>query len=201
MIKVSSLRLLLVAIACLLPIALLLNFHVISTSYKRLSDKAGGTRSYAKAAAATAHEKSSSSATSTSVSSIDTTKRKFVENTQTTATATAGKTPATEKKKKKKKRVAYAITVTKDGHFVDGALVLGYSALRVHNASKGFSSEYEADLVAFVAPTVVSARPILSAYGWKILERGLPVPLNEIENQVSLHRHSNPSVNTNSPIN
>jgi hypothetical protein len=39
--------------------------------------------------------------------------------------------------RKVKKKIAYAITVTKDGHFLDGALVLGYSALKVHNASKG----------------------------------------------------------------
>lgn len=57
-----------------------------------------------------------------------------------------------------KKKVAYAITVTKDGHFVDGALVLGYSAKKVHNASKGFVSNYDADLIAFVAPTVTYAR-------------------------------------------
>lgn len=61
--------------------------------------------------------------------------------------------------KSKKKKVAYAITVTKDGHFVDGALVLGHSALRVHDASKGFHSEYDADLVAFVVPGVKYARP------------------------------------------
>ena len=60
---------------------------------------------------------------------------------------------------KKKKKVAYAITVTKDGHFVDGALVLGHSAKRVHDISKGFHSEYDADLVAFVVPGVKYARP------------------------------------------
>lgn len=83
----------------------------------------------------------------------------------------------------KKKRVAYAITVTKDGHFVDGALVLGYSAKKVHDAASGYPSQYEADLIAFVAPTVKYARPVLEAYGWKVLERSLPVELNEIENK------------------
>ena len=60
--------------------------------------------------------------------------------------------------KPKKKKIGYAITVTKDGHFVDGALVLGYSALKVHDESKGFHSEYEAELIAFVVPTVIEAR-------------------------------------------
>lgn len=83
----------------------------------------------------------------------------------------------------KRKKIAYAITVTKDGPFVDGALVLGYSALRVHNASKGFHSKYDADLIAFVVPSVVSSRQILSSYGWKIVERSLPVALSEIQNQ------------------
>lgn len=82
-----------------------------------------------------------------------------------------------------KKKIAYAITVTKDGHFADGALVLGHSAKKVHDASQGFNSEYEAELVAFVVPSVVTSRTILAAYGWRILERTLPVPLEEIENQ------------------
>ena len=84
---------------------------------------------------------------------------------------------------KTKKKIAYAITVTKDGPFVDGALVLGHSAKRVHDASKGFPSEYEAELVAFVTPKVVEARIILKNYGWIVLERDLPVALDEIENK------------------
>lgn len=79
---------------------------------------------------------------------------------------------------RKKEKVAYAITVTKDGHFVDGALVLGYAARKAHLQSK-----YGVDLIAFVAPTVITARSILSANGWKVLEKGLPVALDEIENQ------------------
>ena len=77
-----------------------------------------------------------------------------------------------------KKRIAYAITVTKDGPFLDGALVLGHAVKKTHDSS----SKYVADLVAFVAPHVVTARPILEAYGWRILERGLPVELSEIKN-------------------
>ena len=83
----------------------------------------------------------------------------------------------------KKKKIAYAITVTKDGHFVDGALVLGHSDLRVHNSSKGYNSKYDAELVAFVTPTVHYARPVLEAYGWKVLEKRLPVEIDDIENK------------------
>jgi hypothetical protein len=82
-----------------------------------------------------------------------------------------------------RKKIAYAITVTKDGHFVDGALMLGYSALKVHDAKKGFNSKYDAELIAFVTPSVKYARPILESYGWKVLEKGLPVTLEEIENK------------------
>lgn len=89
--------------------------------------------------------------------------------------------PATTEKKKK---IAYAITVTKDGPFVDGALVLGYSAQKVHDAKYGYHSEYEAELIAFVTVEVVKARPILEKYGWIVLEKPLPVQLAEIKNEV-----------------
>ena len=90
---------------------------------------------------------------------------------------------STKKKVVAKKRIAYAITVTKDGSFLDGALVLGHAARKVHDVSQGYMSQYDADLVAFVAPGVVTARPILTAYGWKVLEKQLPVELAEIENR------------------
>lgn len=83
----------------------------------------------------------------------------------------------------KKKRIAYAITVTKDGPFVDGAIVLGYAALKVHDAARGYPSKYDADLIAFVTPSVVAARPLLESHGWKILEKTIPVTLDEIENK------------------
>ena len=90
-----------------------------------------------------------------------------------------------------KKKVAYAITVTKDGPFLDGALVLGYAAKRVHDSSKGFNSIYDADLVAFVAPGVVRARPILEQHGWRILEKALPVELEDIVNKQYVDRMRN----------
>jgi len=91
-----------------------------------------------------------------------------------------------------KKKVAYAVTVTKDSSFVDGALVLGYAAHKVHGLTKSiykdinnenYNSIYDIDLIAFVAPSVNSSRNLLQKYGWKILERPLPVELYEIENK------------------
>jgi alpha-N-acetylglucosamine transferase len=93
--------------------------------------------------------------------------------TSTSATAVAA--TATGRKK-----VAYAITVTKDGPFVDGALVLGYAAKKIHETS----SKYDCDLVAFVVPSVVTSRAILAKFGWRIVERKLPVDYSEIENKV-----------------
>lgn len=81
------------------------------------------------------------------------------------------------------KRVAVAITVTKDGPFLDGALVLGYAAMKYHSAKHGYPSKYTMDLVAFVTKKAVAVRPVLQQFGWKILERDLPVALDEIENQ------------------
>jgi hypothetical protein len=86
-------------------------------------------------------------------------------------------------KSRNKKRIAYAITVTKDGPFVDGALVLGYAALKVHDEKHGFRSKYDASLVAFVTPGVVTARTLLASHGWTILEKTVPVSLDEIQNK------------------
>ena len=80
-------------------------------------------------------------------------------------------------------KIAYAITVTKDGSFLDGALVLGYAARKYHDAKKGFPSDFDVDLVAFTAPSVKTSIPILKHFGWKIMERPLPVSIDEIENQ------------------
>jgi len=75
--------------------------------------------------------------------------------------------------------VAYAITVTKDGHFVDGAAVVSEGARRAMA-----SSLYALALVAIVHPTVSAAtRAALAAYGYRVLERDLPFPLDAIEDQ------------------
>lgn len=79
------------------------------------------------------------------------------------------------------KRIAIAITVTKDGPFLDGALVLGYAAKKYHSAK--YASKYFIDLIAFVTKKAVAVRPTLIKFGWKIYEKDLPVALDEIKNQ------------------
>jgi alpha-N-acetylglucosamine transferase len=37
--------------------------------------------------------------------------------------------------------------------------------------------------VAFVTSSVQYARPVLAAYGWRVLEKALPVELDEIQNK------------------
>lgn len=114
---------------------------------------------------------SSTSSTSSSLSNsegISTSTSQIVVPVKSSSTGSGGG----------KKKIAYAITVTKDGPFVDGALVLGWAAKKVHDAN----SKYDADLVAFVVPSVVTSRAILSKFGWRIIERQLPVALDEIVN-------------------
>lgn len=41
-----------------------------------------------------------------------------------------------------RKKIAYAITVTKDGAFLDGALVLGYGIMKLHHQNGKTGSEY-----------------------------------------------------------
>ena len=50
-----------------------------------------------------------------------------------------------------KPTIAYAVSVTKDGSYIDGAAVLAHSVIRVHREGQ---SHFGVDLVAFVAPAV-----------------------------------------------
>ena len=66
---------------------------------------------------------------------------------------------------KKRRKIAYAITITKDGFFQDGAAVLAYS---IFKASK--DSDVDISLVSFVHPTVVTSRPVLVQLGYHVIE-------------------------------
>jgi hypothetical protein len=70
-----------------------------------------------------------------------------------------------------RKRIAYAITITKDGFFQDGAAVLVYSILKQSQGTK-----YDISFVAFVHPDVRTSRPGLQRLGFHIVE--VPVPVN-----------------------
>jgi hypothetical protein len=48
----------------------------------------------------------------------------------------------------------------------------------------GRASAWDYALVALVHPSVVRARVPLAALGWTVLERDLPFPLSDVENQV-----------------
>ena len=41
----------------------------------------------------------------------------------------------------------------------------------------------EIELVAFVVPSVITSRAVLHRHGWRIIERRLPVEIDEIENK------------------
>jgi len=71
----------------------------------------------------------------------------------------------------RRQRYAFAITITSDGPFQDGAAVLAYSIVRVSE-----KKNYDVSLVAFVHPTVTTTRPILARLGYHVIE--VPTPIN-----------------------
>lgn len=69
--------------------------------------------------------------------------------------------PAT-RRAQQKPRVAYAISVTADGPYMDGAAVLAHS---IREASE--TSQYGIDLIALVFPNVTTSRVALERSGWR----------------------------------
>lgn len=76
-----------------------------------------------------------------------------------------------EATKSSRKRIAYAITITKDGFFQDGAAVLAYSIMKYANVSS-----YDISLIAFVHPNVSTSRVGLRRLGFHVIE--VPTPVN-----------------------
>ena len=76
-----------------------------------------------------------------------------------------------EATKASRKRIAYAITITKDGFFQDGAAVLAYSIMKYAN-----ESVYDISLIAFVHPNVSTSRVGLRRLGFHVIE--VPTPVN-----------------------
>lgn len=70
-----------------------------------------------------------------------------------------------------RKRYAFAITITKDGFFLDGAAVLAYSIMKY-----SYLANYSISFVAFVHPNVSIARPGLTKLGFHVIE--VPIPVN-----------------------
>ena len=75
-----------------------------------------------------------------------------------------------------RKRIAFAITITKDGPFDDGAAVLAYSIIKT---SQG--KNYDVSLVAFVHPDVVTSRPTLKRLGYHVIECSTPINTTAIK--------------------
>lgn len=80
----------------------------------------------------------------------------------------------------KRKKVAYAITITKDGFFQDGAAVLAWSIIKQAQYSKQHT---DISLVAFVHPLVVEARPLLRKLGFHVIEAPMPINVTAIEHK------------------
>lgn len=76
-----------------------------------------------------------------------------------------GKTSLYNSDGTKKRRIAYAITISKDGSFQDGAAILAYS---IYEASKNFNDVIS--FVAFVHPNVITSRPALKRLGFHVIE-------------------------------
>ena len=116
------------------------------------------------------------------------------------STSPAAVAVATETATEARRRpvVAFAITMTRDGPYVDGAAVLAQGVRRAHRLSRGpgaatdddalrgddaafAAAPYDAALVALVHPSVSNdTRARLAFCGWRVLERPTPVALDEI---------------------
>ena len=67
-------------------------------------------------------------------------------------------------------KIAFAITITKDGSFQDGAAILAYS---IHKAKMTLS--HDVSLVAFIHPNVTLSRSTLQHIGYHVIE--VPTPI------------------------
>ena len=72
--------------------------------------------------------------------------------------------------KERRRQIAYAITLTKDGFFQDGAAVLAYS---IYNVSRNV--DFDITLLAFVHPNVTQARPLLIKMGFHVIVAPTPI--------------------------
>ena len=84
-------------------------------------------------------------------------------------------THVTPRTKSKRRRIAYAITITKDGFFQDGAAILAYSILNVSR-----NSPFDISLIAFVHPNVTTSRPSLQRLGYHVIEAPKPINVSAI---------------------
>lgn len=74
------------------------------------------------------------------------------------------------------KKIAIAITVTKDGPYLDGAAVLVQSVIET-------KSKYAMDIVAIVHPGVQTTRQSLKDIGFKVIEFAPPIRAEDIRGE------------------
>ena len=96
--------------------------------------------------------------------------------------ASDGKTSLYNADGTKKRRIAYAITISKDGSFQDGAAILAYS---IYEASKNFNDVIS--FVAFVHPQVVTSRPALKRLGFHVIEGNMITNNEELDFFMKIH--------------
>ena len=75
-----------------------------------------------------------------------------------------------------KLKIGFAITITKDGNFQDGAAVLAYS---IYDAFK--DEQISASLIAFVHPNVTTSRSVLTQLGYHVIECPTPINVDKIK--------------------
>jgi len=92
----------------------------------------------------------------------------------------AGPPPIINDPEKLPKKVAVSILITKDPGLKNGFLD---SAAAMAQAISEIRSEFLLDLLAIVSPDVTTVRPALKRMGYRVIERPLPVPLDEIKNE------------------
>jgi hypothetical protein len=75
---------------------------------------------------------------------------------------------------RKRLKIAVAVTVTRDGPYLDGAAVLQHSVRMTR-------SQHDIDMVAIVHSDVQTTRPALKALGFRVMEFPAPILSKEIQ--------------------
>jgi hypothetical protein len=85
-----------------------------------------------------------------------------VQKTKDEVTERSVVTTNVGKKPNRKMQVAFAITITRDGKFQDGAAVMAYSIDRAFR-----NDSMDISMIAFVHPNVTTSRPFLERVGYR----------------------------------
>lgn len=113
---------------------------------------------------------------SSSVSKIIESKSQSLDSSMTSHHSSAVVQANQQRPSSRLRRYAFAITITKDGFFQDGAAVLAYSIVRMFddNINAKFS------FIAFVHPSVNASRAVLKRLGYHVIVAPTPVNVSAI---------------------